>query len=108
MISFGFDMHVGNVIDLFVVSKRGVIILTDKACHEWPRGLVVKIGQLIELHQSGRCVLKTHIAGIDAWGGKPVAFLLPPDVAKQDVPIGAEVWVTPPTIPHDAASKSVE
>jgi hypothetical protein len=91
-------MHVCHVADLFATT-HGVVILTDKSCREWPRGLVLKIGQPIELRMSGSCVLQSRIAGIDSGRGtKPSAFLLPIVVEKEDVPIGAEVRIGPSAI----------
>ena len=64
-----------------------------------PEGLDFKIRakQQIELRTPSGRILQTHIASIELAkpkDGSPcrMVIMLPPDIAKQDVPAGTEVW----------------
>jgi hypothetical protein len=91
-------MHAFNVIELFQIGGRGVVVVTDKTYEALPRRIALKIGDEVEFRQEGQIVLKTFVAGIehcDPWTPKHhFAFLLPPDVMKQDIPVGSEIWIS--------------
>jgi hypothetical protein len=61
-----------------------------------PRELKLKIGNPVELRLGAEVVLRTKIVGIehcDAWSPKHTfGFLLPRNLSKANVQIGAEVW----------------
>ena len=87
-------MHAFNVADVYEIQRR-VVVLADKSPQEFSTGVALTIGDWVELRVSGRCVLKTSIAGMDVGDAtRKFAFMLPLGIAKLDVPIGAEVWVS--------------
>lgn len=89
-------MLVGTVADTFEIQGRGLIVATDTPLERLPRDLKLKIGDLIEFRSASRA-FRSRVAGIehcDPWSPKhSFAFLLPREVAKTDVLIGAEIWV---------------
>ena len=91
-------MHAFNVVELFQIGDRGVVVETDKTFETFPHNLRLKIGDEIEVRQNGVVLLTTRVAGIehcDPWSPKhPFAFLLPAEISKQDIPIGAEIWAS--------------
>src|SRR4051794_9747187 len=91
-------MHAFNVKELFQIAGRGVVVVTDKTYEALPNTLALKIGDPVEFRQTGRIVLKTFVAGIehfDPWSPKhSFAFSLPSVVTKQDVSVGAEIWIS--------------
>ena len=95
-------MHAFNVMELFQISGRGVVVITDKTYEALPSKLALKIGDTVEFRQDGRTVLQSTVAGIELcspWSPKrPFAFLLPSAVTKQDVPVGAEIWISSASI----------
>ena len=88
-------MLVGAVADTFKIPGRGLVVATDTPYERLPRDLELRIGDPVEFRSGGR-VFRSYVAGIehcDPWAPKQLfAFLLPGDVVKADVPIGAEVW----------------
>ena len=83
-----------KVEDMFYISGRGCVIIPAI-----PEGLDFRIRakDQIELRTPDGRVLQTHIASVQLakpQDGSPcrMVIMLPPDVAKQDVPIGTEVW----------------
>jgi hypothetical protein len=88
-------MFVGRVTNTFELKGRGVVVSTHTTYEELPPDLKLRIGDSVEL-RSDFGVLRTKVTGIahcDPWTPKlPFDFLLPPDVRKEDAPIGAEVW----------------
>lgn len=90
-------MIIGKVDDTFDITNRGVVLVTDTQYAQLPRELKLKVGDRIELRIDGAAVLTTSVAGIehcDPWTPRQLfGFLLPRDVAKEDVPAGAEVWL---------------
>jgi hypothetical protein len=91
-----------NVENVFFLESCGVIVCTNKTYETMPQNLAIKIGTPIEFRNSGQVLLSTHIAGIehcDPWSPKhPFAFLLPSTVKKEDIAIGAEIWITSKSI----------
>jgi hypothetical protein len=98
---FGENMHAFNVVQLFQIGGRGIVVATDKTLETFPQNLQLRIGDEIEFRQNGVILLTTRVAGVehcDPWSPKhPFAFLLPPDIMKQDIPIGAEIWTSSDT-----------
>lgn len=94
----GIVMHAFNVKELFQITGRGVVVVTDKTYETLPNTLALKIGDPIEFRQRGRIVFRTFVAGIehfDPWSPKhSFAFLLPSEVTKQHVSVGAEIWIS--------------
>jgi hypothetical protein len=88
-------MLVGAVADTFEIRGRGLVVATDRPYERLPRDLKLKIGDPVEFRSSGR-VFRSRVVGIehwDPWTPKQLfAFLLPREVVKADVQIGAEVW----------------
>ncbi len=92
-------MNSFKVMDLFQIPGRGVVVITDKTFEELPRGLGFNIGEPVEIHREGQMVLQTRVVGIehcDPWSPKrPFAFLLPPEVLKNDIQPGSEIRFPP-------------
>ena len=88
-------MLVGTVADTFEIRGRGLVVATDTPYERLPLDLKLKIGDSIEFRSGGN-VFRSLVVGIehfDPWTPKQLfAFLLPRDVVKADVVIGAEVW----------------
>jgi hypothetical protein len=86
-----------KVEDVFVIQGRGVLLapgypsLPEEA---------FKVGDALELRRPDHTILKSTIAGVsilpspDPATSIQMAFFLPPQVAKDDIPIGTEVWLT--------------
>lgn len=56
----------------------------------------VRVGSAIQLRIPGGRVRNTNIASVEFITGldsNRLAFMLPPDVAKQDAPEGTEIWL---------------
>ena len=83
-----------KVEDVFYISGRGCVIVPAI-----PEGLgFIRAKNQIELRTPDGRVLQTHIASIELakpQDGSPcrMVIMLPPDIAKQDVPTGTEVWL---------------
>lgn len=84
-----------KVEDVFYISGRGCVIVPAI-----PEDLDFRIRAKdpIELRTPESRVLQTHVASIELakpQDGSPcrMTIMLPPDVAKQDVPTGTEVWL---------------
>ncbi|HWG44582.1 MAG TPA: hypothetical protein VN688_17520 [Gemmataceae bacterium] len=86
-------MLIGMVSDTFAIKGRGVVVATDTTYEQLPQDLKLKVGDPIELRNNGVVILRTNVAGLAPWTPKQLfGFLLPRDVSKEDVPVGAEVW----------------
>jgi hypothetical protein len=100
-------MLVGAVANTFEIRGRGLVVATDTPYERLPRDLKLKIGDPVEFRSGGR-VFRARVVGIehcDLWTPKQLfAFLLPHDVVKADVQVGAEVWaVESDALPSAAA-----
>jgi hypothetical protein len=88
-------MFVGVVADTFEIRGRGLVVATDTPYEPLPRDLKLKVGDPIEFRSGGR-VFRSRVVGIehcDPWTPKQLfAFLVPREVVKADVQVGAEVW----------------
>lgn len=86
---------------LFIVEN--VFQVTGRVCMIVPSLPVSKVDfhlrvkDTIQIRHTGGQILNTHIADIAMLSGPNfkgrMAFILPKDVAMQDVAIGAEIWV---------------
>lgn len=93
-------MFIGRVLETFELKGRGLVIATDTTYAQLERELkVLRKGAAIEI-RSGEISLQTTIAGIelcDPWTPEQLfGFLLPREVRKADVPLGAELWTVEP------------
>ncbi len=77
----------------FYISGRGCVIVPAI-----PDGLDFRLRakDQVELRTPGGRVLQTHIASVELAKRQNapcrMVIMLPPDIAKQDVPTGTEVW----------------
>jgi hypothetical protein len=100
-------MLVGVVADTFEIRGRGLVVATDTPYERLPRDLKLQIGAPVEFRSGGRA-FRSRVVGIehcDPWTPKQLfAFLLPREVVKTDVEIGAEVWAVEAGAEPDAAA----
>ncbi|HMF89993.1 MAG TPA: hypothetical protein VKL40_05070 [Candidatus Angelobacter sp.] len=85
-----------KVEDTFQISGRGCVVVAAV-----PRAHLdfrLRAKDSIQLRTPDGRVLNTHVAGIEIACGPGVkdgmAFLLPKEIAKQDVPKETEIWLT--------------
>ena len=79
---------------LFTVGGRGVALLPGVPKYE--PGPRVAAGMPVELRRPDGTVLATMIRGIEWFQTPPTAAAplhMPPEIKKEDVPIGTEVWL---------------
>jgi hypothetical protein len=79
---------------VFEISGRGCVIVPGIS--ESVRGdLVVRHSAAIELRNPDGTVTRTRIVALELGSGpnRRQSFLLPPDLSKDDLPIGTEVWL---------------
>jgi hypothetical protein len=99
----GHPVHLPNwsflfaINDVFEVKGRGIVLIADREAIVGKVG----IGDEIEIRSGLRIVVRTTIAGIEAFQGTPpsstkVGVLLSPDVSREVVHSGQEVWLTGP------------
>ena len=84
-----------KVEDVFFISGRGCVIVP--AISEGS-DFKIRAKDQIELRTPDSRVLQTHIASVELakpQDGSPcrMVIMLPPEIAKEDVPTGTEVWV---------------
>jgi hypothetical protein len=80
--------------DSFEITGRGCVITFQEPTSEFR--LRAKIP--IQLRRPDGTVVETHIAGVEFCVGQKVntsklAFLLPKNINKGDVPTGTEIWL---------------
>jgi hypothetical protein len=84
-----------RVADVFAFESGLTIVATDCGWNNIPA--VLRIGDAIEFRRSDGSVYHSTIAGIPIGGGpspeRPFDFSLPRGVKKEDVEIGAEIWL---------------
>jgi hypothetical protein len=85
-----------RVSDVFAFKSGLIIVATDCDWDALPA--VLQIGDPIEVRRSDGSVFRTTIAGIPIGGGptlnRPFDFSLPRGTAKDEIEIGAEIWLT--------------
>ena len=85
-----------RVSDVFAFESGLIIVATDCTWDALPA--VLRIGDPIELRRSDGSLFRTTIAGILIGGGpnpqRPFDFSLPRGTAKNEIEIGAEIWLT--------------
>ena len=77
---------------VFQVSGRGTVIVPA-----FVSDLRVRVGSPIQLRNPGGQVRDTLITAVEFLSDLDkcrLAFMLPRDIAKQDVPEGTEIWLT--------------
>lgn len=88
-------MLIGAVAETFEIRGRGLVVATDTTYERLPRDLKLKIGDPVEFRSDGR-VFHSRVMGIehcDPWTPRQLfAILLPREVTKADVLIGAAIW----------------
>jgi hypothetical protein len=86
---------IGKIDTVFDISGRVVVVL-DLTFAQLPSDVKLRIGDAVEFRQHGEAVTRTQIAGIehcDPWTPhRLIGILLPANVIKDAVPIGAEFW----------------
>jgi hypothetical protein len=89
-------IFLSKVEDAFQISERGCVIVPAI-----PRAKVeflLHAQDLIQLRNPDGRILDTYIVGIEMVCGPKardrMAFLLPADITKRDVPRGTEIWLT--------------
>jgi len=84
-----------RVADVFAFESGLIIVATDCRWNNLPA--VLRIGDAIEFRRSDGSVYHSTIAGIPIGGGpnpeRPFDFSLPRGVNKEDIEIGAEIWL---------------
>jgi len=86
-----------RICDTFQITGRGVVIATDvKISEAEAKGVRLKIGDSIELRRPDGSCLAAAIVGVEHLNPynpeRPLAFLLSPQILKDEVPTGAEAW----------------
>lgn len=85
-----------RVSDVFAFESGLIIVATDCTWDALP--VVLRIGDAIEFRRSDGGVFRTIIAGIPIGGGpnpkRPFDFSLPRGTLKDEIEIGAEIWLT--------------
>lgn len=84
-----------KVAGTFLLQRIGLVVASDRQRVEIP----VRVGSAIEVRCSDGSSIITKVAGIEMICPPPVdaklAILLPKEIGKEDVPVGAEVWSVP-------------
>ncbi len=92
-------MLIGKVEDIWYLEQRGLIVILKTPIAQLPKGLRLKIGDGICFRTDGRTVKSTTVEGIehcDPYTPKQLfSILLPKDISKAEIPIGAEVLTEP-------------
>ncbi len=90
-----------KVVDTFQIAGRGLVVATDKTYEAFSGKEPFKVGDAVEVRQDGRTILRTYVAGLELctpWSPQqPIPILLPPEITKQNIPIGAELRISPAT-----------
>jgi hypothetical protein len=73
-----------TVEQVFLITGRGIVVLPGLGDN------VVRVGTRVRLVRPDKSTLDTNICGI---GFNTLDILLGPEVRKEDVPIGTEVWL---------------
>ena len=88
--------HLSTVEDRFEITGRGCVVVPGIP-HDCPKDIAVRRGDTIELRKPDGTSLRTRIYEIEFCDGpgkrSDVAFLLPPEITKADVPVGTEIWL---------------
>jgi hypothetical protein len=80
-----------KVESVFQISNRGTVIVPAFLSE-----ILVRVGSRIQLRVPDGKVRDTHITAVEflsGLGASRLAFMLPRDVAQQDVPEGTEIWL---------------
>jgi hypothetical protein len=86
--------RIGNVVDLFTIRGRGLVVMTGTPLNELP--IPIRIGDPVEIRNGPALQLRTVIRGIEhADPSKPThpfVFMTEVGITKEQVPVGSEVW----------------
>jgi hypothetical protein len=87
---------IGRVFDVFLIARRGVVIVPVEPWAAPPRN-----GDTLELKKPDGTCLMTHIRGVEMANpsrldGKAGLLIGDAGLSKDDVPKGAEVYLTKP------------
>jgi translation elongation factor EF-Tu-like GTPase len=85
-------IFLSTVEDAFQISGRGCVVVAPRS------SLQLHVRDSIQLRKSDGQILDTYVAAIEMLCGPDVrpdimAFQLPTNVNKQDVPKGTEIWL---------------
>lgn len=87
-------VHSSTVEDVFHIDRRGWIVVPGLLLENSP---YVQIGDPATLHHPDGTMIETHIAGMEMFnphGRNCMPVLLPDDLRRADVPIGAILEIT--------------
>jgi len=82
----------------FSIPGRGIVIVPEE-----PNGdFRIRIGTQVQLRNPNGQTRETHITGVELLSGRQddgpkfsrLAILVTRDIAKEDVPVGSEIWYT--------------
>jgi len=80
----------------FSIPERGLIVVPEEPKDDFR----IRIGNRIQLRASDGHTRETHMTGVELLSGKRddgsrfsrMAILVTADVAREDVPVGSEIW----------------
>ena len=85
---------IGKVKDRFIIRGKGVAVVTDRMTEELVG--MAKVGDAAEIRTGGIATVRTVVKDVEALPGKrghPFGFLTESSVTRDQVAVGAEVWV---------------
>ncbi len=85
--------YLGCVQECIEVRGRCVVVCLDRALDDFPGGFKLGVGDELELKLPNDQVIKTCIHAFPYPPSKSLAFALPPEIAKDDLSLGTEVWL---------------
>jgi hypothetical protein len=86
-------MFLGRIEDTFQIHNRGVLFTLDGKFEQVSERGFLKAGDQIELRLADGKNFRTEVAGVDIEASqRTVAFILPLDVKRDQVQLGADVW----------------
>ncbi|HEV2862011.1 MAG TPA: hypothetical protein VGX48_13465 [Pyrinomonadaceae bacterium] len=81
-----------TVVDTFLIEKRGLVLAADVKSDR----VSLRVGESIELRRPDGSIVVSKVAGIAHLSPydpeRTLDILLPPDISKEDVPVGTQVW----------------
>ncbi len=81
-----------TVVDTFLIEKRGLVLAADARSDQ----VSLRVGESIELRRPDGSTVVSTVAGIARFvphdPERTLDILLPPDISKEDVPVGTQVW----------------
>lgn len=81
-----------TVVDTFLIENRGLVLAADVKRDR----VGLRVGESIELRRPDGSAIVSKVAGIVRFvpydRERALDILLPPDISKEDVPVGTQVW----------------